>query len=206
MEKVTLSKQNLDPNFIGSWMIDPLSICDELITYFESNEDDQKIGKSSEGENFKIKNSIDISILPKDLKLPGNEVFEKYFKCLFSCYQDYSVQWPFLTTFATNLQIGTFNIQRYQSGQHFNQIHSERTNIETIHRIFAWMTYLNDVNTADGGSTVFSHYDLEIQPKKGLTIIWPAEWTHAHKGSVLNANSKYIITGWMHFPNELNET
>ena len=41
---------------------------------------------------------------------------------------------------------------------------------------------------------------LAVQPKKGLTLIWPSEWTHAHKGSVLHANDKYIITGWMHFP------
>ena len=205
MEKVTLSQQNLDPNFIGSWMINPPTICDDLITYFEKNKNKQKKGVSAEGENLDTKNSIDISILPKELKLRGNEVFEEYFNSLFSCYQDYSTQWPFLTTFAQNLQIGTFNLQRYQSGQHFQSIHAERSNIGTIHRVFAWMTYLNDVNEEDGGSTVFSHYDLEIQPKKGLTLIWPAEWTHAHKGNLLHENSKYIITGWMHFPNKLNE-
>ena len=51
-----------------------------------------------------------------------------------------------------------------------------------------------------GGSTFFTHYDLKVQPKKGLTLIWPSEWTHAHRGDLLKANSKYIITGWMHFP------
>ena len=71
-----------------------------------------------------------------------------------------------------------------------------------MHRIFAWMTYLNDVDVKDGGATLSSHYDLEIQPRKGLTLIWPAEWTHAHKGSLLKANSKYMVTGWMHFPHE----
>ena len=60
------------------------------------------------------------------------------------------------------------------------------------------MTYLNNVE--DGGSTYFSHYDLDIKPQKGLTIIWPAEWTHAHKGNVINTGSKYIITGWLTFP------
>ncbi len=46
------------------------------------------------------------------------------------------------------------------------------------------MTYLNDIE--DGGSTYFSHYDLGIKPLKGLPLIWPAEWTHAHKGNVIN--------------------
>ena len=204
MEKVTLSKQNSNPNFIGSWMINPLSICDELITYFESNKNRQKKGVTAGGKNIDIKNSIDITMLPKEIKLPGNEAFEEYFNNLFSCYQDYTTQWPFLTEFAENLQIGEFNLQRYQSGQHFQTIHTERSSLGTLHRIFAWMTYLNDVDIEEGGSTFFSHYDLEIQPKKGLTLIWPAEWTHAHKGNVLKADSKYIITGWMHFPNSLN--
>ena len=204
MEKVTLPKQNLTPNFIGSWIMNPLSICDELITYFESNQNKQKRGVTAAGENLDSKNCIDITISPKEIKLPGNEVFGKYFHNLFSCYEDYVIQWPFLTTFAQNLQVGSFNLQRYQSGQHFQSTHSERSSLGTLHRVFAWMTYLNDVDIKEGGSTFFSHYDLEVQPRKGLTLIWPAEWTHAHKGNLLHANSKYIITGWMHFPNNLD--
>ena len=149
--------------------------------------------------------SIDISLLPKELKHSDNKVFEKYFASLFSCYQDYSTQWPFLTTFAKKLHIGTFNIQKYESGQHFQSIHTERNCLENAHPLFAWMTYLNDVDIKAGGSTFFTHYDLEIQPKKGLTLIWPAEWTHAHKGNLLHENSKYIITGWMHFPHIASE-
>ena len=202
VEKVSLGKQNLTPSFIGSWTMSPLSICDELIAYFELNKNKQKIGVSGVGKNLDVKNSTDIRIAPKDMKLPGNEIFEEYFHNLYSCYQDYSTEWPFLTTFAENLQISDFNLQRYQSGQHFQQLHTERSSLETLHRVFAWMTYLNDVDEEDGGSTFFSHYDLAIQPRKGLTLIWPAEWTHAHKGNVLKADNKYVITGWMTFPNK----
>tara|TARA_B100000787_G_scaffold23112_1_gene15540 strand:+ start:959 stop:1579 length:621 start_codon:yes stop_codon:yes gene_type:complete len=202
IEKVTLPTQDLTPTFIGSWTMSPLSICDELIAYFELNKNKQKIGVSGVGKNLDVKNSTDIRIAPKDMKLPGNEIFEEYFHNLYSCYQDYSTEWPFLTTFAENLQISDFNLQRYQSGQHFQQLHTERSSLETLHRVFAWMTYLNDVDEEDGGSTFFSHYDLAIQPRKGLTLIWPAEWTHAHKGNVLKADNKYVITGWMTFPNK----
>ena len=204
IEKVTLPTQDLTPNFIGSWTMNPLSICDELIDYFESNKNKQKKGVTSSGQNLNAKNSTDIKIQPKDIKLLGNEVFEKYLHNLFSCYQDYVNEWPFLMTFAQNLQIGDFNLQRYKSGQHFQRTHTERSSLDSLHRIFAWMTYLNDVEIKDGGSTLFSHYDLDIQPRKGLTLIWPAEWTHAHKGNLLKAESKYIITGWMHFPSDHN--
>ena len=68
--------------------------------------------------------------------------------------------------------------------------------MNTLHRVLAWMTYLNDVE--DGGSTSFHHYDLDVKPEKGKTLIWPADWTHAHSGKVVNSGTKYIITGWMH--------
>ncbi len=201
IEKVTLTTPNLKPNFIGAWTINPLSICDELIDYFETNRNKQEKGVSLGGKNLDVKNSTDIKIQPKDIKLPGNEAFEKYLHSLFCCYQEYASEWPFLETFAEKLQIGSFNLQRYQRGQHFQKVHAERTSMNSIHRVLAWMTYLNDVDKKNGGSTFFTHYDLDIQPKKGLTLIWPAEWTHAHKGNLLKSGSKYIITGWMHFPN-----
>ena len=190
LKKISLGQQALSPNFIGSWIIDPLSICDELINYFESNRSKQTSGVVAGGKDAVSKNSIDIKITPDEIEKPGNEPFKRYFNNLFSCFQNYTEEWPFLTEFATNLQIGEFNLQRYQSGQHFQKVHTERMGLSSLHRIFAWMTYLNDVDVADGGATVFSHYGLEIQPKKGLTLIWPAEWTHAHKGSLLNSNSK----------------
>jgi hypothetical protein len=195
MERVIFNNTNLNPNFIGSWNLDPLDLCDEIISYFESNESKQKKGQTISGLNQNVKKSVDINISPNEIKLPKNQVFNSYFNALFTCHKDYILQWPFLASFLNRVEIGSFNIQRYQAGEHFQQIHSERTSIESLHRIFAWMTYLNDVD--DGGTTYFSHYGLEIVPRKGLTLIWPAEWTHAHKGNVLHSGSKYIITGWM---------
>ena len=60
------------------------------------------------------------------------------------------------------------------------------------------MTYLNDVS--DGGETEFPYYNLKVTPEKGKTLIWPSEWTHAHRGCIVKKGPKYIITGWMHFP------
>ena len=197
--RLALPIQNKSPNFIGSWLIEPISVCDELVAYFELNKEKQYQGVSQGGKDLSVKNSIDISISPKELPLPTNKCFQTYFNALYNCYTDYIKQWPFLGEVAPCLEIGRFNIQRYQRNQHFQKVHSERSGISTLHRVFAWMTYLNDVSPNDGGSTIFSHYDLEIQPRKGQTLIWPAEWTHAHTGKVLSNSSKYIITGWMHF-------
>ena len=51
MERVSLQKQNLSPNFIGSWIMNPLSISDELIDYFESNRNKQNRGVTAGGAN-----------------------------------------------------------------------------------------------------------------------------------------------------------
>ena len=195
MERIDLQKSELNPNFIGSWSIDRPSLCDDIIDYFELHKENQKIGLTGSGVNLDKKNSIDIHITPNEINLPGNEIFNEYFHHLFDCHKDYVLQWPFLNRFAQNLEIGRFNLQRYQSGGHFQKLHTERSNLASLHRVFAWMTYLNDVD--DGGSTYFSNYDLAVQPRKGLTLIWPAEWTHSHLGRVIKKGSKYIITGWM---------
>ena len=197
MKKVAIDLGNKNPNFIGSWNIEPMLICDDLISYFELNLAKQKSGVLSGGLNLDKKDSIDISINPKDIILPGNEAFKAYFDQLLECYKNYVEEWTFLDKISERLEIGSFNLQRYKTGQHFKEIHTERSSLENLHRIFAFMTYLNDVQ--EGGSTYFSHYDLEIQPRKGLTLIWPAEWTHAHRGNILKKGSKYIITGWITF-------
>jgi len=60
------------------------------------------------------------------------------------------------------------------------------------------MTYLNDDFV--GGTTSFTHHNIDVQPITGKTLIWPAEWTHAHKGNIVESGTKYIATGWIHLP------
>tara|TARA_Y100001968_G_scaffold318722_1_gene349311 strand:- start:3114 stop:3716 length:603 start_codon:yes stop_codon:yes gene_type:complete len=196
--RVKLSKPNLSPNFIGSWEIET-SICDQIIAYYDKHKEREVKGSFGKGNiNLEFKNRNDISIAPEELNLKEYEIFNEYFAALFECYKDYNIQWPFLKSIVSNLEIGSFNIGKYNVGQHFNKIHTERSGLGTLHRLLAFMTYLNDVD--HGGSTYFKHYDLDIKPQKALTIIWPAEWTHAHKGNVIYSGSKYIITGWLTFP------
>ena len=197
MERSDLDKGNLTPNFIGSWIFDDY-LCDEIISYFENNKQKQTQGSTSEGLSLEIKNRQDITLSPQELNLPENEIYKIYFQSLFECYKDYNLQWPFLSGIVNDLDIGSFNIGKYEPGQHFQKIHCERSGLSTLHRLFAFMTYLNDVEK--GGSTYFNHYDLDIKPKKGLTLLWPAEWTHSHKGNILESGVKYIITGWLIFP------
>jgi hypothetical protein len=38
--------------------------------------------------------------------------------------------------------------------------------------------------------------DLAVKPKKGLTLIWPSDWSHTHRGVPSNTEEKIIATGW----------
>jgi prolyl 4-hydroxylase len=183
-----------NPNFIGTFKIDP-NLCDKIIEFFNDNSNLHLKGETIDGIDEIKKKSIDLAVNPKDLCKPDHICLKDYFDHLFYCYSQYRENWPFLNEVFQKVDIGSFNIQMYLPGGHFNKLHSERTSITTLHRLFAFMTYLND-DFCDG-ETFFEHYSLSVKPEKGKTLIWPAEWTHAHKGMVVNKGSKYIITGWL---------
>ena len=56
------------------------------------------------------------------------------------------------------------------------------------------MIYLNDVT--DGGYTEFPNQGKRFQPRAGDLLIWPAFFTHPHRGIASKTQTKYIVTGW----------
>ena len=187
-------------NFIGCWNIDK-DICNKIITYYENNPSQIKEGETGGKIKKEVKLSEDISVQPRMLQEESHKIFLDYMNILKQCYQDYIIQWPELQNLFSSIEVSSFNIQKYYPGGHLKKYHMERTNILTSSRIFAWMTYLNTVE--EGGTTDFLYYDLSIKPEIGKTIIWPAEWTHAHRGDVVSKGLKYIITGWFHLSDDL---
>jgi len=196
MKRINIKSQQT--HFIGCWNLENNKLCNEITNFFENNKNLQKPGVSGMGKNLKIKKTTDIFIYPDNLKKPRFEILKQYIDELHKCFLDYQSQWSFLKSMLKTVYVPGFNIQKYSPGGHYAAVHSERTSLETLHRLFAWMTYLNDVE--DGGQTNFSHYGIKIKPETGKTLIWPAEWTHAHTGEVLKSGTKYIVTGWIHFP------
>ena len=193
-------KEAQQTHFIGSWNLENETLCNEIISFFEENKLLQKASLNSLNINLNKKKMTEIIIDPKDLSNSKFKSLNNYIKELYKCFIDYQDQWPFVKSLVKDVDIGLFNIQKYLPGDHFSKVHTERSNIESSHRVLAWMTYLNEVE--DGGTTNFSHYDIKVKPETGKTLIWPAEWTHAHSGEVLNSGVKYIVTGWMHFPRD----
>ena len=196
MKRININSQQT--HFIGCWNLENNKLCNEIAQFFENNKELQIQGITSYGKDLKAKKTTDIPVNPHDLKNPKFEILKQYMDELYKCFIDYQNQWPFLKSVIKVVDVPGFNIQKYSRGDHFALLHSERTTLDTLHRLFAWMTYLNDVD--DGGQTNFSHYGIKIRPETGKTLIWPAEWTHAHTGEILKSGTKYIVTGWMNFP------
>ena len=67
---IRIKLEGSSPHFIGSWNIEQNSLCDELVSFFAAHEEKQEPVQSAGGVNLEVKNSTDITVNPRDLKLP----------------------------------------------------------------------------------------------------------------------------------------
>jgi len=177
-------------NFIGGWYLeDPL--IDEIIE-FHKNSDSKEPGKQCKEVRPNIKDST-------DCKLDEKFLHDKY--CLYrrNSVLRYIDKYPICNTLSNWMEIMYPQIQHYKPGQAFHGWHSERgvgRNL-THFRHLVYMTYLNDVT--DEGETEFYHQKIKIKPERGLTLIWPSDWTFTHRGITSPTQEKYIVTGWFYF-------
>lgn len=179
-------------NFIAGWYFTDHAICDKLITYHENS--NKHVGKNSEYGiiDESIKKSLDCHLDDKSL-------FVEYQTNLQLCVNEYIKKYDFSNDYAAWSITQYINLQQYLPGMGFYKWHAERTcshpSEATRHLVF--MTYLNDV--VSGGETEFYYQKIKIQPKKGLTLIWPADWTFTHRGLTSTSETKYIATGWFNY-------
>ena len=116
-----------EPNFIGCWILENDALCDRIVDYFEQNSEAQAPGKTGVGRvDDSYKQSLDICVRPKDVQKPGFEAIAEYMGLLHECFRDYTEQWNFLKTFMATVHVGSFNVQKYETGGHFSKLHSER--------------------------------------------------------------------------------
>ena len=179
-------------NFIGTHQAADTTFCDNIIDYFNSLPEDKLIaGQSGDHEVKKnIKDSTDI----RSIDLPQH-IYNDYIRNLIDATTEYTKEYVYSAEGHRAFGISSFfNIQRYMPGQAFHALHCENQGLYR-ERHLAFMTYLNDVT--DGGETEFYYQNIKLQPKKGRTHIWPAHWTHMHRGLVSRTQIKYITTGWI---------
>ena len=184
-------------NFIGEYQISEEAV-DELIDYWNTNKanaENGTVGNNRVDKEFK--KSLEIMIAPEDLT---NFLYRDE---LLKCLKEYTSKYKF----ADNVEFYGINhgtkIQYYDKGWGFYKWHMENDGFTgVINRHLVFTTYLNDV---ENGGTEFLYQDCVTKAKKGSTIIFPAGWTHTHKGQISENQEKYIITGWFNFLEAQNE-
>lgn len=86
-------------------------------------------------------------------------------------------------------------IQKTSMAGGYHHFHFEQAPHDCRGRVAVWMLYLNDVEM--GGETEFLYKSLRVTPKKSRLLIWPAGFTHTHRGNPPLSGDKYIMTGWV---------
>lgn len=93
----------------------------------------------------------------------------------------------------------TCKVQRTSPRGGYHVWHSEHGgDVSSMRRIAVWILYLS---THEGeGETEFLQQGIRVAPKAGRVVLWPASFTHPHRGNPIYSGEKYIATGWFeHF-------
>lgn len=179
--------------FVSGWINDDTSICDKIIDYHKMSEDKFLGVVDHVYVKPNVKDSVDCK-LDRDLELRN-----AYVGYLQEAVVKYIEQYPYANMANPWTIVEPINVQQYiPPNGGFHGWHCERGSCTppSAYRHLVFMTYLNDV--IDGGETEFFHQQLKVKPVKGLTLIWPADWTFTHRG-LPSSEEKYIATGWFSY-------
>jgi hypothetical protein len=82
--------------------------------------------------------------------------------------------------------------EAYSSG--YAALHYEQAGGNSSKRNITWIVYLNDI-TDGSGCTEFPTYGIKSPPKAGRVGLFPAAYTHYHRGNIPYTRKSYA-TGW----------
>lgn len=165
----------------------PEEVCDAMVMDFKNRSSSHRTSHSTRGYKMLLNDEMNF------------DVMSGYEYCLLTLMRDYIRTFPHSNETTANWTLSEqYNVQHYEPGNHYSTWHCENNGQPPFKkRHLAFMTYLNTVT--EGGGTEFLHQNIEFKAKKGVTLIWPAYFTHTHRGIVSNTQDKYITTGWFEF-------
>mgnify|MGYP003117502213 FL=1 len=166
--------------------------CEILINQFEKS-DKHFNGSTSLGYNPDIKKCMQLQLDLRDQSVISTIVKPN----ISSCIRQYREKYHLPLYYAHTWKL--FNeaaFQKYDGKEDGYKVwHCEHCPQELYNkRIMAWMFYLNDAKCG----TEFCDRPT-IKAKRGRCVIWPAFWTHLHRGVIPNIGLKYIVTGWISY-------
>lgn len=111
-------------------------------------------------------------------------------------YHEYIKEYSILAEAAPH-GIYSVKIQKTQPGGGFHKWHYENDGRLASNRFLVFMIYLNTVSL--GGETEFIYQKKRVHASQGKLLLWPAAYTHAHRGNPPLSGDKYIATGWIEY-------
>jgi hypothetical protein len=192
-------------DFIGYYRnLYPAGYCEHLIKEFNRLEEGGAGSnrQKSENANKHIKDDYQIGIELSNHNLkPFNDEdsCNLFFKGLQACYDEYSSKYSILRDNG-KIRATTMKMQRTGPGGGYHVWHGEQGPGTHANRVVVYMVYLNSFEENDGGETEFLYQRTRVRPEENLMLLWPASYTHAHRGNpVLADKYKYIVTGWFYY-------
>jgi hypothetical protein len=173
--------------------------CNELIDHFENILDRPNFHDSFAFGNDQMPQK-DMSRKDASLNILG-ENRDFILNKLNECYDEYKgVYFP---SKSLNVVSPHVKMQRTPPRGGYHIWHAELGDISAIHRALAWIIYLNDIPDGEG-ETEFLWQKRRVKPEVGKCIIWPAHFTHHHRGNPVYSKCKYIVTGWFVYEDVYN--
>ena len=128
---------------------------------------------------------------PDDLLSPMNKILTQLF-------DDYQQKYWMIQSLPKILS-GEAKFHHVSPGGGYHQWHCEQEGGYSVNRVLAWHLSLNNLDKDDDGSLEFLNFNTKIKPKAGQVVIWPAFFTHAHRGNMTRLGDKYYLTGWFSY-------
>jgi len=133
----------------------------------------------------------------QSLRFTPDTSFITYFMDRFwNCYNQYVEHYSILSE-ASKHQVRMMKLQKTLPGQGYHIWHFESDSLERAGRVLSWGLYLNTIE--QGGETEFLYQGVRIPATQGTLVIWPAGFTHTHRGNPPLSGEKYLLTGWVEF-------
>jgi len=173
--------------------------CNKFIEYYNMVEQmGLTINRQDHDKAIKIDKEDEAIFIPSYPLAHAEVSLIKEFDNIFwqNCYKNYGNKFSILQTFAEHSSFMS-KIQKTKPGQGYHVWHSEATHRNNCNRLLTWTVYLND--DFEAGETEFLYQQYRYKPQKGDCIIFPAAYTHTHRGNPPIGGDKYIITGWVEF-------
>jgi hypothetical protein len=173
--------------------------CDVFIELYENRDKKGLTYNRQDGEGADALNKTDTALSVSLSDVFGNEKIDKLNDDFINNFWENGVN-KYGKYYPSLLQIDKklwgYKIQKTLAGEGYHIWHCEDSSPSHTTRILTYIIFLNDDFT--GGETEFLHKNMRITPKKGTLAIFPANYTHTHRGNPPLTGEKYIMTSWVH--------